>query len=151
MHVNQTAQYALRALVYLADLPEGTPARSRDLSRRTGVPPAYLSKIMRRLVTRGLLRARKGHGGGFVLARRPGGVRLREVLEAVGGGLERDVCIFGAGRCDSSDPCPLHDSWSRLNDAFHDWAGSTTLADLQRGPRRAVRSVPRRRRGRAGG
>jgi len=138
VHVNQTAQYAL---MHLAALPEGTLARARDLSRRTRIPPAYLSKIMRRLVTRGLLRARKGHGGGFVLARRPEGIRLRDVLEAVGGELERDVCIFGVGRCDALDPCPLHDSWSRLNDAFHAWAKKTTLADLRPGPRRARRRV----------
>lgn len=146
MHVNQTAQYALRALMHLAAFPEGGPARARDLSRRTGIPPAYLSKIMRRLVTRGLLRARKGHGGGFVLARRPEGIRLRDVLEAVGGELERDVCIFGSGRCDSLDPCPLHDSWSRLNDAFLVWAKRTTLADLKAGPRRAARRLSRARR-----
>ncbi len=151
VHVNQTAQYALRALMHLAALPEGGPARARDLSRRTGVPSAYLSKIMRRLVTGGLVRARKGHGGGFVLARRPDGIPLRDVLEAAGGELERDQCIFGAGRCDAGDPCPLHDSWSRLNDAFHLWAKRTTLADLRPGPRRAMRRAPPGRRRGAGG
>ncbi|MEK7283074.1 MAG: Rrf2 family transcriptional regulator, partial [Acidobacteriota bacterium] len=86
---------------------------------------------MRRLVTGGLLRARKGHGGGFVLARRPDRIRLREVIEAAGGGLERDVCIFGVGRCDAADPCPLHHSWRRMNEAFHFWARKTTLAELR--------------------
>ncbi|HEU4401894.1 MAG TPA: Rrf2 family transcriptional regulator [Candidatus Polarisedimenticolia bacterium] len=133
MHVNQTAQYALRAMLHLAALPKGSPARARDLSRATGIPPAYLSKIMRRLVTGGLLRARKGHGGGFALARRPESIRLRDVLGAVGGELERDLCIFGNGRCDASAPCPLHHSWSELNDAFHSWARRTTLADMKTG------------------
>lgn len=136
VHVNQTAQYAMRALMHLAALPDGSTARARDLSRASGIPPAYLSKIMRRLVTGGLLRARKGHGGGFVLARRPDRIRLREVIEAAGGGLERDVCIFGVGRCDAADPCPLHHSWSRMNEAFHSWAEKTTLAELRPGPRR---------------
>jgi Rrf2 family protein len=136
VHVNQTAQYALRALMHLSSLPEGSTARARDLSGASGIPPAYLSKIMRRLVTGGLLRARKGHGGGFALARRLDRIRLCDVLEASGGGLERDVCIFGVGRCDSADPCPLHDSWSQLNEAFHSWAKKMTLADLRPGPRK---------------
>lgn len=140
VHVNQTSQYALRALMHLAAAPQGAPARARDLSRATGIPRAYLSKIMRRLVTRGLLRARKGRGGGFALARRPEAVRLHDVLQAVGGTLERDLCIFGAGRCDAADPCPLHDSWSRLNDAFDVWTKKMTLADLRPGPRRAARA-----------
>jgi Rrf2 family protein len=141
MHVNQTAQYALRAMMHLAAAPPGTPARARDLSRATGIPQAYLSKIMRRLVRKGLLRARKGHGGGFVLARRATAIRLRDVLEAAGGTLQRDQCVFGYGRCDADDPCPLHPSWSALNDAFHLWARHTTLADAGGPPRRR----PRRR------
>ncbi len=134
MHVNQTAQYALRALMRLAEMPAGSPARARDLSRSAGVPAAYLSKILRRLVREGLLRARKGHGGGFVLARRLDRIRLQDVFAAVGGELERDVCIFGNGRCDAADPCPLHDSWSELNDAFHAWSKRTTLRDLAAEP-----------------
>ncbi len=140
MHVNQTAQYALRALMHLAGLPEDTPARARDLSRATGTPRAYLSKILRRLVRRGLLRASKGHGGGFTLARRAAGIRLIDVFGAAGGRLERDVCIFGTGRCDAADPCPLHHSWSELNQAFDAWARRTTLRDL------SGRTAPRRRR-----
>jgi len=91
VHVNQTAQYALRAVMHLASLPDGSTARARDLSRASEIPPAYLSKIMRRLVTGGLLRARKGHGGGFTLARRPARIRLMDVIEAGGGRLERGV------------------------------------------------------------
>lgn len=139
VHVNQTAQYALRALMEMARSPHGATARARDLSRATGVPAAYLSKILRRLTRGGLLRARKGHGGGFVLARRLDRICLVDVLAAVGGALERDLCIFGLGRCDADDPCPLHDSWSGLNDAFHAWSRRTTLSDLRGATRRPPR------------
>jgi Rrf2 family protein len=139
MHVNQTAQYALRALMHLAALPAGSRVRARDLSRATGVPPAYLSKIMRRLTARRLLHAIKGHGGGYRLARPLRATRLSEVLEAAGGSLERDLCVFGDGRCDRRDPCPLHDSWSGLSGAFHAWSRRTTLLDLAPGGRSAAR------------
>ncbi len=141
MHVNQTAQYALRVMMHLAAPGKGALRRARDLSRATRIPPAYLSKILRRLVTGGLLRARKGHGGGFEIARPAGRIRLLDVLGASGGGVERDLCVFGNGRCDASDPCPLHDSWSELNDAFHAWSRRTTLLDL----RDAARGDGRRR------
>ena len=131
MHVSQTAQYALRAMMALAALRPGETIPARDLSRSTGIPSAYLSKIMRRLAAAGLLRARKGHGGGFRLSRGLSRIKLRDVIEAAGGALERDVCIFGGGRCDPQAPCPLHDSWSELNEAFHTWARRTTLQDLR--------------------
>ena len=131
MHVNQTAQYALRAMMALATLPRNESIAGRDLSRSTGIPAAYLSKIMRRLATAGLVRSRKGHGGGFRLSRGLSRIKLRDVIEAAGGALERDVCIFGNGRCDPQAPCPLHNSWSELNEAFHTWARRTTLQDLR--------------------
>lgn len=127
MHVSQTAQYALRAVLHLAADPPADRARCRDIAEATGIPAPYLSKILRRLVERGLVRAARGHHGGFVLAKAPERIRLSDVFEAAGGGLERDLCIFGVGRCDTVHPCPLHDSWSRLNDAFHAWSRSTTL------------------------
>lgn len=151
MHVNQTAQYALRAVMHLATDPNAEPARCRDIAASTGIPAAYLSKILRRLVRHGLVRAARGHHGGFLLARPPERIRLSDVLEAVGGSLERDLCIFGVGRCDAAQPCPLHDSWSRLNDAFHSWSKRTTLramAGADAAVRRrlsASRKNPRRR------
>jgi DNA-binding IscR family transcriptional regulator len=53
MRLSQTAEYALRVLAYMATLPDNSPLRTRDIYEVTGIPPYYLSKIMRRLVTAG--------------------------------------------------------------------------------------------------
>jgi DNA-binding IscR family transcriptional regulator len=100
------------------------------------------------------VRAGRGHHGGFTLARPPERIRLGDVLAAVGGTLERDLCVFGAGRCDPDRPCPLHDSWSRLNAAFHDWSRRTTLGTIagRAGGRAAAgAAAPRRARKRGAG
>ena len=144
MHVNQSAQYALRALMYMASVPRSTTVRSSELSKISGAPPAYLSKIMRRLVAGGLLEGTRGHGGGFVLARSPSRIRLRDILETAGGELERGTCIFGVGKCNSADPCPLHHSWNEMNEAFYSWSRRTTLADLKGRPVRRHSRRPRK-------
>jgi Rrf2 family protein len=135
--VSQTAEYALRALSELASAD--TPLRALDLAERTGVPVAYLAKILRQLVAHGLLRASKGHGGGFALARSPGRIRFVDVLDALDSLPTRGRCAFGWGTCNSAQPCPLHPAWARLNAAFDTWATTTTLADVgsARGPRRS--------------
>ncbi|MBW2295571.1 MAG: Rrf2 family transcriptional regulator, partial [Deltaproteobacteria bacterium] len=68
MVLSQTAEYALRAMAWLATAPTREPVRAKDLSVATGIPSHYLSKVMRRLVLAGLLISQKGQGGGFLLA-----------------------------------------------------------------------------------
>ncbi|MEQ1564565.1 MAG: Rrf2 family transcriptional regulator [Myxococcota bacterium] len=128
------AQYALRAMtcVAAADAAAGAlgfvPADV--LAARTAVPPAFLSKVLRKLVRGGLLRSTKGHHGGFTLARAPATIRLLDVLEAVEVELTSNTCAFGWGRCDSHTPCPLHAAHLELRHSLLEWATHRTLADI---------------------
>jgi len=130
--LTSTAEYALRALSELAALRGDEALRSADLSARTGVPEAYLSKVLRRLVEHGVLSARKGHGGGFSLSRPAHRIKFSDVLTALDSMPTSNRCAFGRPRCSSANPCPLHPAWSKLSDAFLQWARTTTLADIAR-------------------
>jgi hypothetical protein len=127
VHINQTAQYALRALMHLAALPAGSRVRARDLSRATGVPPAYLSKIMRRLTARRLLHAIKGHHGG------PSGAPASNRLSGAGGLGNLGVigaCSATAAATSSRAPCTTPGP------------GSATRSTPGRGGRRSSISLP---------
>ena len=130
MLLSHTAEYALRAMAWLASRPGNEPVRAMDLAVATEIPAHYLSKILRRLVLDGLLTSQKGHGGGFALARPPGHIRFVEILAAVDAAPVSNVCAFGWGRCDATHPCPLHDAWDEMSRDFSTWANSKTLADL---------------------
>jgi Rrf2 family protein len=135
MELSSTAEYALRAMAFLATWSEPRPARAPDLARATGIPRAYLSKVMRKLVVAGLVGSQKGHGGGFTLARATDAIRFADVLEAAGYEVGADRCGFGWGRCNPTESCPLHPAWSELNRMFVTWAERTTLADVEQNPR----------------
>jgi Rrf2 family protein len=128
--LTSTAEYALRAMAELSRCPPGTALRAVDLAKLTGVPDAYLAKVLRRLVNAGVLHATKGHGGGFTLARAPARIRFVEILEAVDSMPLADRCAFGRPKCSTVNPCPLHPVWSKLKDSFLGWARTTTLADV---------------------
>jgi Rrf2 family iron-sulfur cluster assembly transcriptional regulator len=130
MLLSQTAEYALRAMAWLASAPEGTPVRAVDLSGSTGIPTHYLSKVLRRLVLADLLESQKGQGGGFSLSRPPREIAFSDILSAVDAFPAEGRCAFGWGQCDVTDPCPLHDSWSHLNNRIRDWASGTSLAEI---------------------
>ena len=142
MILPQTAEYALRALACLIAPPGGGGLRSADIAAASGVPPAYLQKILRRLVAAGLLESQKGHGGGFRLAKDPRRIRFQDVLDAVETETKPRACAFGWSRCDSAKPCPLHPAYAELKESFHEWASSKTLADV-------LELTPRRRHPRA--
>ncbi len=130
MILSQTAQYALRVMAWLATVPEDEPMRVKDLSGATGIPSHYLSKVMRRLVLAGLLISQKGRGGGFLLSKAPVEIPYIDILIAVDAYSTDSSCAFGWGQCAAIHPCPLHDSWSRLNKQVRSWAEDTTLADI---------------------
>lgn len=145
--LSQTAEYALRAMAWMALRSPRDPILARELSLGTQIPAQYLSKILRRLVLAGLLESRKGRGGGFTLARPAKDIRFRDVLEAIDAYPQEGRCAFGWGACKASSPCPLHGSWSTLSDRFRVWASQSTFAGVRDVPVRALRQ----RRGERGG
>lgn len=130
MILPQTAEYALRAMAQMAALPPGQAVRAADLSKLTGIPEHYLSKIMRKLVAPGLLVSEKGHGGGFRLALPLKKIRFIDILAAFDFAVEPTRCAFGLGKCNPKNPCMLHPAFSQINDAYLKWATKTTLADV---------------------
>ncbi len=130
MFLSQTAEYALRAMAWLAMAPESKPVRAADLARATGIPTYYVSKVLRRLVLADLLESQKGQGGGFSLSRAPREISFINILSAVDAFPTQGRCAFGWGQCDATDPCPLHNSWSQLDDRIRDWAAGTSLEEI---------------------
>jgi Rrf2 family protein len=129
MILKQTAEYALRAMIVLAQQEGEQCISAAELSARTNIPASYLSKVMRRLVLASLVRSRRGHGGGFRLARPAAEVSFLEVMQAVDYGAEPNRCAFGVGACNPDSPCPLHDQYTELTETFETWARQTRLSD----------------------
>lgn len=129
MYFSQTTEYALRIMAQLAITK--TSIRTPDLSKATGIPIHFLSKVLRRLVNRGFLTSKKGCGGGYVLARPLKEIRFAELLKVGNSSPQPEHCLFGWKRCHSKNPCPLHPLWSGMKESFQKWAENTTLADLK--------------------
>lgn len=75
--ISQTAEYALRAIVYLAMNPDSA-FTTQQISATTKVPAAYLSKVLQSLAKAGLVKSQRGLGGGFVLTKSPENISGKE-------------------------------------------------------------------------
>jgi len=129
MYLSRPAEYALRAMTYLARLQTTERIRTLDLAAAVDLPAPFLSKIMRKLTAAGILDAQKGHHGGFILARQPAEVRFIDILRAVDFEPAADHCLFGWKNCNAQNSCPLHPEWSILKEQIEQWARDHTLAD----------------------
>ena len=134
-----TSGHALRALTFLARLPEGASMLGRDLAERAGIPANYLSKILWTLGNAGLIDATRGNRGGYRLARRAAEIHLFEVVELFDRDRAAVSCFLdGAKECDSQDPCPAHEAWRGVKTAYLDFLRTTTVADISHRKERNV-------------
>lgn len=80
--ISQTAEYALRAMVYLA-MNSDEPQITEKIAAGTKVPSGYLSKVLQSLSRAGLVKSQRGLGGGFVLKNQPDSITILEIVNAV--------------------------------------------------------------------
>ena len=130
--VSTRGDYASRALLSLALHAESDgPTSVRDIAERTGLPQPYLEQILLALKGAGLVRSKRGVGGGYVLARPPSAIRLSEIISAVDGPIVAGD--FGLphenGACDHEGQCVLLDVWADVGDHMRSYLDSYTLAD----------------------
>lgn len=126
--ITQTAEYALRAVVYLA-MNSGTAFTTMQVSLAIKVPAAYLSKVLQSLVRAGLLQSQRGLGGGFVLAKPPEEISLLEVLDAVDPIQRIQTCPLGL-KAHAADLCALHKSLDDATAIIQKTFADTTIANI---------------------
>jgi len=133
VRVSTRGDYASRALLSLALHAEAeAPTSVRDIADRTGLPQPYLEQILLALKGAGLVRSKRGVGGGYVLARSPSEITLGQIVSAVDGPITAGD--FGEphqdGACDHEGQCVLLAVWAEVSDHMRSHLDSFTLADM---------------------
>lgn len=129
MQIPRKIEYALRAMIHLADNPDRV-ARGSVIAREEHIPKYYLEKVIRELMKRGLVRARRGPGGGYQLARAPETVSFRDVIEAVEGPIKLNVCVDGSSVCNLQPACRMFRVWEEGQRVLLDVFSHTTLGQI---------------------
>jgi Rrf2 family protein len=114
----------------MADLDGEKPCTVREVAAETGISEPTVAKILQILAKDGILRSRKGPGGGFRLGFPAGEITLYQIVSAVEGKELFDECLGGLPVCSESDPCPLHEKWKSAKQGLVLFLDATTLFDL---------------------
>lgn len=130
MEITRQADYAVRSMVHLAELPMNGRVSTASISEAENIPLPFLTKVISRLATAGLVTTSRGMGGGVSLARLPEEVTLLQVVEAVDGPIVLNHCLLRSGTCDREPHCAAHDVWAEIQDRFVQELDSVTMREL---------------------
>jgi Rrf2 family protein len=127
--LSHTTGYAIQALSCLNN-PACTCRSIATIAECSGVPRAYLAKIIPALVRAGLVTARRGVGGGITLGRQPAEISLLQIVEAIEGHGWLGECLLGMDDCASVGSCPTYEFWQRVRGEITAEFNQTMLADV---------------------
>ncbi|NCP28634.1 MAG: hypothetical protein CO096_09070 [Armatimonadetes bacterium CG_4_9_14_3_um_filter_66_14] len=128
--ISTTSVHAVCALTTLTGLPPEEHAGAGAIAKQISAWANYLGRLLQMLARQGVVTSRNGMGGGFRLARDPGGLSPYEVIESLDHLERRGQCIVGNGRCETGALCAMHKRWKPVEEAYSGFLKETTIADL---------------------
>ena len=130
LQITNQADYALRAMLYLARLGFGKKAPSNVIAEEMNMSRIFLSRINTQLVNARLISTWRGARGGVALTRPPSEISVYDILTAVDGPIRLVGCLEDPDCCPFAGTCPLHKFWIRTEEVLINQLKSTTLQDL---------------------
>ncbi|MFO8102094.1 MAG: Rrf2 family transcriptional regulator [Dehalococcoidia bacterium] len=131
MRLSTRSRYAIRALLDLAIHAEQGPVLVREIAEREDISVRYLEQLLLPLKAANLVRATRGANGGFMLAKPPSEINLREVIQITEGTTAFTECADDASICPRSDTCLLIDVWNEVTEAANKVLEATSLENLK--------------------
>ena len=130
MKISTKGRYALRLMLDLAMEGEQV-VRLKDVAERQGISMKYLEQIISVFQKCGYVKSLRGPGGGYRLAKRPGGYTVGMILRQIEGNLAPVACLeHEENTCTRNLECVTLIFWRKLYDAINEVVDQVTLADM---------------------
>jgi Rrf2 family protein len=132
--LNKKTQYALKALMYLAEHKDDGPVLISEIAAKKKIPLKFLENILLEMKKDGILESKKGKGGGYFLSKAPNKIPLARIIRLIHGPIAMLPCVslYFYERCRNCDEkhCGLHDIMIDVRDANLKILEKKTVADL---------------------
>lgn len=130
MRFSTRTRYGLRFLIRLASQSPDELVQLSELAREENISPGYLEQIVRALRPLGILRAVRGVGGGYALARPAAEITMEDIFEHLEGELSPVGCLAGDGACSRQQICTTRSFWRALDEHVRNFLRGMTLEQL---------------------
>jgi Rrf2 family protein len=131
MQIPRRVDYGLRAVIYLSGQDPEKCCSITEIAKHQGVPKKFLEKIIRDLISGGLIKSKRGSCGGYTLARTPDAISFCDVIEALEGPITVNACMDHGLGCDQIPRCAMIGVWSEVQRSVMEILSRTTMADLR--------------------
>ena len=128
MKLKASVDYGVRAVMYLA--VKGETCSSREISEEMSVPRDYLIQLALRLRNAGIIKARPGKNGGYVLAKSPEEITIGQILDAFDNDLKHARQPMKTGRRVSAQAAAVRDVHRLVMDSLNTYLDAITVKDL---------------------
>ncbi len=132
MRLSTKGRYGVRAMFDLTMHRSAGPISVKSISRRQGISINYLEQIFNQLGRAGLIQSIRGPGGGFILSRTPGEIKILDIIKALKEPIAPVACVDDKDpdQCERIDTCVTHLLWKRLGERIREVLENTSLEDL---------------------
>ena len=132
MVITRATEYSIRAVLHLAGKHPMPVVSKQEICDAEGITPAFLTKILQPLIRGGIVRSKRGSGGGFALARDPARLTLLDVMEATEEPMLLNLCLLREHACEREKLCPVHDLWAEARQKIEEVFSRRSVAELAR-------------------
>lgn len=135
MKITQEADYGLRVILYLSKLEYGTRVDAATIAEQESLPLRFLLKLLRKLITPGIVKSYRGVNGGYSLNRMPEEITLKDVIEAIDGPICVNRCIMDSAYCNAKkgNHCEVHRALSEVQKSLSMELTKINFKDLKEG------------------
>ena len=131
--ITREADYAIRAMVFLAGTKQGLAMSTDLLATEVDIPYQFLRRIVLKLTAAGLLKSTRGKGGGITLARDPARITLMDALSAIDpGNTSLNECMLDPRFCGRSVDCVVHKELGTVQGVLNRELSAITFAALSK-------------------